>query len=355
MKKNINRGLLSLLIASAAWALATAACGDDDAPAATPDASADHQGSDTAPPRPTPDADVLPDDMEIKTYSSDPTKLHVNSYVIHGTTSAALVDGQFYKADAAKVVELIQSTGKTLKYVILTHAHPDHYLGFKVIKDAFPSAEFVTSAPIADAYKAMAQTVFDEIKTVEGDAIADGIVDIKGLEVEVNPADGIPPRSIVYVDGALIALYLNQFPSDNDGPNIVVGVPHKRVITGDFFFNKSHLYLGECKIEGEGWKGNLGMLAPFQFNEFYPGHGQGPGEFGDVVGQIEYMDVATAIMREEANFPISADAAPPPEGDGGLENEPAVRAMNRIKGAFPDYTGDAVLELSVKHYMENCE
>jgi glyoxylase-like metal-dependent hydrolase (beta-lactamase superfamily II) len=89
--------------------------------------------------------------VAVQTYTASgdpPGGVAVNSHLVLGKTEAVLVDGQLYKVDAEKVVSMIQASGKALKTVFLTHAHPDHYMGFAVIRDAFPAASFVTTAAV---------------------------------------------------------------------------------------------------------------------------------------------------------------------------------------------------------------
>lgn len=70
----------------------------------------------------------------------------MNSYLVLGDKEALVVDGQFFKADATKVVDLIKASGKTLTAVFLTHAHPDHYYG-DALADGLAAPEPSPAAP----------------------------------------------------------------------------------------------------------------------------------------------------------------------------------------------------------------
>ena len=48
-----------------------------------------------------------PADVAVTSYTSDPT-FAVGSYLIAGEKEAVLVDGQFFKADAQKVAQLVK-------------------------------------------------------------------------------------------------------------------------------------------------------------------------------------------------------------------------------------------------------
>ena len=64
-----------------------------------------------------------PVNLTVKSYSSDAT-FAVGSYLLTGNQDAILVDGQFTKGDAEKVVAMVKESGKTLRAIFLTHAPP---------------------------------------------------------------------------------------------------------------------------------------------------------------------------------------------------------------------------------------
>ena len=73
----------------------------------------------------------------------------VTSTLIYGDHEAMLVDAQFQRKYAQKLVELIRASGKTLKYVFISHSDPDYYFGLAEIKRAFPSVQVLSTAQTA--------------------------------------------------------------------------------------------------------------------------------------------------------------------------------------------------------------
>ena len=59
-----------------------------------------------------------PVNLTVKSYSSDAT-FAVGSYLLTGNQDAILVDGQFTKGDAEKVVAMVKESGKTLRAILL--------------------------------------------------------------------------------------------------------------------------------------------------------------------------------------------------------------------------------------------
>ncbi|WP_419715586.1 MBL fold metallo-hydrolase [Dickeya chrysanthemi] len=69
----------------------------------------------------------------------------VSSEIITGEHDALLIDAQFQRNDAEKLVEKIQATGKNLKTIYISHHDPDFYFGLDVLKAAFPNAQIVAT------------------------------------------------------------------------------------------------------------------------------------------------------------------------------------------------------------------
>ncbi|MEI8633235.1 MBL fold metallo-hydrolase [Vibrio sp. PP-XX7] len=74
----------------------------------------------------------------------------VNSTIIFGATEAAVVRyANCTLANAHRLVADILETGCDLKYIYITHWHPDHFLGLSVVHEAFPNARVVSLPSIA--------------------------------------------------------------------------------------------------------------------------------------------------------------------------------------------------------------
>jgi glyoxylase-like metal-dependent hydrolase (beta-lactamase superfamily II) len=97
--------------------------------------------------------------LGVQTYSSSATgmvDIQVNSHLVLGATEALLVDSQLLVADAQAVADMVTRSGRKLTTVLLTHAHPDHYLGLAVIHAAFPSAAIVAPPGVLADFNANA-------------------------------------------------------------------------------------------------------------------------------------------------------------------------------------------------------
>jgi glyoxylase-like metal-dependent hydrolase (beta-lactamase superfamily II) len=52
-----------------------------------------------------------------------------NSYLVTGRNEALLFDVVQLRIEAGKLADMIAQSGKTLRTVLISHAHPDHFLG----------------------------------------------------------------------------------------------------------------------------------------------------------------------------------------------------------------------------------
>ena len=52
-----------------------------------------------------------------------------NSYLVTGGNEALLFDVVQLRIEAGKLADMIAQSGKTLRTVLISHAHPDHFLG----------------------------------------------------------------------------------------------------------------------------------------------------------------------------------------------------------------------------------
>lgn len=70
----------------------------------------------------------------------------VASVLVSGARDAVLIDAQFSRGEALKLVEQIRASGKRLTTVYVSHGDPDFYFGLDVIHAAFPDAKIVATS-----------------------------------------------------------------------------------------------------------------------------------------------------------------------------------------------------------------
>ena len=258
--------------------------------------------------------------LVVQTYASDPAGPAVDSHLVLGSTEAVLVDGQFFKADAAKVIDLVKASGKTLTTVFLTHAHPDHYLGLDPIHAAFPQAKIVTTAAVLAEFKLKAPGTFTYLKGMLTDQIADALTTPEALTGTTILVDG---QELTVVEAA---------HAGESGSAAGLALPGKKaLIAGDLVYHDIHLVLAEC--EWQGWIDNLTALKGLGFETFYPGHGT-KTDMAVLDADAEYIKAVIPIMNGAAT---------------------AADAKAAIKQKYTTYGSDYLLGFSVDSYFTACK
>lgn len=94
--------------------------------------------------------------LSLKVITSNESSLHANFTLIMGEQDMVLVDAPFTNADAHRLVADMLETGKNLKYLYVSHDHPDHFWAMQVVLDAFPGAEVIAHRQVvADIWRSI--------------------------------------------------------------------------------------------------------------------------------------------------------------------------------------------------------
>lgn len=259
-------------------------------------------------------------ELTVQSYASDLAGPAVDSHLILGSTEAVLVDGQLFKADAAKVIDLVKASGKELTTVFLTHAHPDHYLGLDTIHLAFPQAKVVTTAAVLKEFNAKAPGTFTYLKGMLADQIADALATPEALTGDK-----------ILIDGQELTVVEAPHAGESESAAALALPGKKALFAGDLVYHDIHLVLAEC--EWQGWLDNLTALKGMGYETIYPGHGA-KTDMAVLDADAEYIKAVIPIM-DAAATPADAKAA--------------------IKQKYAKYGSDYLLGFSVDTYFTACK
>ncbi len=182
----------------------------------------------------------------------------VASVLVKGQRDAILVDAQFSRGEALKLVELIKASGKRLTTIYVSHGDPDFYFGLDVLQDAFPGAKIVaTSHTLAAMHKK-----------------ADAKVAYWGPILKDNA-----PRRIVYpsaLEGNTMMLEGQALTISGPAPDRgYVWIPSiKAVVGGVVLFNDLHVWVADTQTPESRmtWKATLDGIDALQPTTVVPGH-----------------------------------------------------------------------------------
>ncbi len=185
----------------------------------------------------------------------------VNATLITGEKDAILIDAAFTRADAHRIVAAVLDSHKNLTTVYVTHAHPDHYFGAEVIKQAFPKVKIIATAEtIAEINKSWKGKV-GYWGPIYGPAITDKPVIPELLKGKSLTLDGEALEIVGPIQG-------------DDAHNTYVWIPSsKTVIAGDIAYNGTHVWTAETKpADRKAWTATLEKLEALNPVTVVPGH-----------------------------------------------------------------------------------
>lgn len=155
----------------------------------------------------------------------------VTSSIIYGEKDALLIDPQLLLPEAKRVVALIKASGRTLKTIYSTHAHPDHFLGVAAILEAFPDAHYVALPEVRERMVTAWPGRRNFWYPTYGDELPS--------EVAILPEPLMDPPMLT-LEGQQLPITRDQIGLDGPGNSFVYIADLKAVVAGDIIFN-SHL------------------------------------------------------------------------------------------------------------------
>ncbi len=204
--------------------------------------------------------------LATKVFFSDESGFEVASIIVMGKTDVLLIDAQWTLSNAHRVVAEILETGKYLKTIYVTHAHPDHYFGLGPIADAFPEAR-VTALP--SVARTINNQFFGKIEHWEKTI---GVTNTPRKAVNIEPLD----ENYLELEGHRIEI-LPEIMGDLKY-NTVVWIPSIKTLYGsDVLFNQAHPFTCEVTAEERRqWIKDIERLEKMGAEVVIPGH-QKPG------------------------------------------------------------------------------
>lgn len=250
----------------------------------------------------------------------------ITSTLISGENEAVLVDAQFVRADVDALGDMIESTGKTLTTIFVTHGHGDHCFGGSRLMERFPGARFVATAPVVSHLRTHLQS---EVKTGTrffGDQLSAPTALPEPLDGDVIDLEGHRLRAIDLGQGDIAA-------------SAVLHIPDlEAVVAGDVAYNRIHQMLGlSAPAEWAAWIDSVRTLQRLEPRVVIAGHKKpgadddGPRVLAETRSYIE--DFTAAFQRAFAMEDIveAMHAKYPDHGNPTTLHYSAYNAIKRHK------------------------
>ena len=106
--------------------------------------------------------------IKIHSYLSPADGLLVSTQIIEGPTAVVIFDGQLLLPYADEVASYVETLGKPVDRIILSHAHTDHWGGLQLLTERFPSVRVFALDGVADQVRARGPARLDRLQRIYG-------------------------------------------------------------------------------------------------------------------------------------------------------------------------------------------
>lgn len=229
--------------------------------------------------------------LSIDVFISAESTFNVTSTLVTGGGSAVLVDAQLTLSQGRRLAEWVADRTPSLSAIVVTHQHPDHYLGAPAVLDRFPGTPVYATAPVAKGI-AGTQGAYSAWTGMYGDDVTTSPV----LPTALDPAR-------LTLGGQ--ELLLVPFQQGDCTDETVVHIPSARTaIAGDLVYNGTHVGTAETDSDKRAaWRAGLDGIAALGVDTIIAGH-KVPGRSDAAADQLEFT------RRYLADFDAALSGAP---------------------------------------------
>jgi|GEM_PF-446661 glyoxylase-like metal-dependent hydrolase (beta-lactamase superfamily II) len=225
--------------------------------------------------------------LRVHTYVAPDASVQVTSHIIETPNQLVLVDTQLLQTFAAEFRAYVDSLGKPIERVILSHAHPDHFLGGA----QFTDVPFVTTPEIAAEVQAY----------VDAGSVAQvaGFAGESEVPETINVPEGALALGDLSIDG--VSFTLERVTDAESTQQVNVLIPDAGVIVlQDLLYANVHFFPG---INRPNWIATLeGLRDSTQgYSTLLAGHGV-PTTRGELDQAIRYLTAAEAAVAQASTY-----------------------------------------------------
>jgi metal-dependent hydrolase (beta-lactamase superfamily II) len=254
--------------------------------------------------------------VKIHSYLSPADGLQVNTQMIEGPNAVLIFDGQLLLTYADEVASYVQTLGKPVDRIILSHAHTDHWGGLQILTERFPDARVFALDGIADEVRVRGPARLDGLRRTYGDKAA--------TKVTV-PTETIT-EGLQRIDG--VTYDFKRFVDAESDLQLAALLPEQKVLMAfDLVFSPNqHAFTGANHFDH--WMIVLESLKALQgYDTITIGH-------DTPVGRSAIDSTMTYVKRAKEIRAASADAKSYSE---------------KLKAAFPDLQQAGFVDLSASY------
>ena len=219
----------------------------------------------------------------VHVHAADAAGIYVNAYLIETENGVVAVDGMLTVSDGAALRASLDSLGKPLLAVLITHGHPDHYNGIGELVRGLDDqgVDIVATQSVSDIIVRDDESKEAQWKPVFGDEWPD---------TRTFPNRVVAPGETLVFDDVAFTVH-NLGPGESHFDSYwTMDTDAPAAFIGDVVFNGVHSYTADGHTAE--WLANLAALAPelADIDTVYPGHG-GSGGPEILEDQRQYLEL----------------------------------------------------------------
>ncbi|MDR2334800.1 MAG: MBL fold metallo-hydrolase [Burkholderiaceae bacterium] len=241
----------------------------------------------------------------------------VSSELVTGAREAILIDAQFQKNDAQKLVDMVKASGKKLTTIYISHSDPDFYFGLDTLQAAFPQARIVATPQTVAAINAS----------------KDGKLAFWGPQLKDNAPRKVVVPEVLNSDHLLLEgkrLEIKGLKGPQPDRSYVWIPSLKAVVGGVVVSANGHVWMADTQTPESRaeWQQTLTDITALQPRTVVPGHyqlkdGKAPKGLESVRFTSDYLSqferAAARARNSQELVAAMKQQYPGLPGDGGLE------------------------------------
>ncbi|MEC4894912.1 MAG: MBL fold metallo-hydrolase [Oscillatoria sp. PMC 1051.18] len=233
----------------------------------------------------------------------------VLSSLIEGENEMVLVDSQLVLSEGERLANQIEASGKDLKAIWITHAHPDHYFGVEKVLEKFPGTPIYSTPEIVGEIEQRNPRFVQTLKQNYGDDVTDNPVVPEAYDRD-------------YLDLDRERLEIVKFNQGDTANTTGIKVPNGTIVAADVLYWGVHPFLVEAKTEEarSQWLTTIDNLEAMNPTQVIPGHKAPEFDLSNSLESInsmrDYLKNFGEIVQTKAN---------------------ADEAFAAVEEAYPDY------------------
>ena len=254
----------------------------------------------------------------------------VNSYIFSNGESLIVMDVQRATSEARKLADVIKEKNLPLTHILISHGHPDHYIGMDWLLNTFPDATVVVANEQIKLDIIGFSTWLDSIGWLDAEPALKPRSEKNPHGFDYHNNITVAQGNILeFNEGGTLTLDTQYQPAESDHATTVYVEEINALFTSDFGYNKVHLWMGQGVTDEHvgNWKNQLKVFQN-QYKDrnptVHPGHGDEADMslFAELIQYIEDFQhvVANAESKESAMAEMQALYPDYAEADFLLKN-----------------------------------